>query len=311
MESDGSWQVEILTARFALGIKLDEVGGVDSGWGDPFVFNRSVGGNNAQGVFVDPSEWYKPAYEPELVPPANVMRGEGVDTLEEWFRWGEEWSMALKVYAGLTTKSRAFEIGCGLGRIAFPLRFQLLNGTYDGLDFYPHKIDFLRRRFQSRYPNFCFHHAESPRHNGSHSDLKFGFPDASFDTVYAASIFTSLKPDAAREYLREISRVLDPHGRAAIGVFILDHYDPRRARPLGFARPQFNFDHFPDRAHRDFAVSDPKTPAPLTAFTQNALLGFAAEAGLTLAEPCIPGLWSASSEKFRLAEDLLIFRHSG
>lgn len=38
----------------------------------------------------DQPESYQIAYEPELVPPLELMRQEGIDVLEEWFRRGEE-----------------------------------------------------------------------------------------------------------------------------------------------------------------------------------------------------------------------------
>jgi hypothetical protein len=31
---------------------------------------------------------YQIAYDPTLVPPLELMLPEGIDVLEEWFRWG-------------------------------------------------------------------------------------------------------------------------------------------------------------------------------------------------------------------------------
>jgi hypothetical protein len=33
------------------------------------------------------------AYAPELIPPIALMREEGIDVFEEWFRWGNEWGL--------------------------------------------------------------------------------------------------------------------------------------------------------------------------------------------------------------------------
>ena len=55
------------------------------------------------------------AYDPPLVPPLSLMRTEGIDVLEEWFRWGEEWSVLLRTSGGLRGRSDVLEIGCGLG----------------------------------------------------------------------------------------------------------------------------------------------------------------------------------------------------
>ena len=35
------------------------------------------------------------AYEPNLIPPLELMAQEGIVVLEDWFRWAEEWSMIL------------------------------------------------------------------------------------------------------------------------------------------------------------------------------------------------------------------------
>ena len=61
------------------------------------------------------------AYEPDLIPPLDLMRQEGVEVLEDWFAWASEWSMLLRVYGGMSSTSSVLEIGCGLGRIAFAL----------------------------------------------------------------------------------------------------------------------------------------------------------------------------------------------
>ena len=95
------------------------------------------------------------AYDPKLVPPLHLMRQEGIDVLEEWFRWGEEWSMLLRIYGRITSSSSILEIGCGLGRIAFSLRFVLsAEGSYEGFEICRNKVAFLERRFHRAYPNF-------------------------------------------------------------------------------------------------------------------------------------------------------------
>jgi len=97
------------------------------------------------------------AYEPELVPPPALMRTEGIEVLEEWFRWAEEWSMLLRVFGRIRRDSAVLEIGCGLGRVAFPLRYVLgPEGTYDGFEIVRQKVDFLQRAFTPAHPNFRF-----------------------------------------------------------------------------------------------------------------------------------------------------------
>jgi SAM-dependent methyltransferase len=307
MESDPCWRVEILTSRFALGVKMDETGGIDGDWGQPFVFDRSAAGKNRRGVWVEPHERYLTAFDPELLPPPDLMNTEGVQTLEEWFRWAERWVMVLKMHGGLRRNSRVLEIGCGLGRLAFRLRFELGDGSYDGFDDSASKINFLRGRFGSRYPNFKFHCVDIPKANHK----LFGWLRSSHLAVSAASVFTQLFPERARTCFREIRPVLRADGRAVIGAFLLDNFRRDRSRPLGCDKDSFDFHHFPDSAYPDsFAVPDPKNPKALTAYKQQTLVGFAAEAGLELAEPSIPGSWSGATDASLLVEDLLVFRRT-
>ena len=88
-------------------------------------------------------EWV--AYEPELLPPPALMRQEGITVLEDWFRWAEEWSMLLRAYGRLRHASDVLEIGCGLGRIAFAIRYLLTHGQYTGFEIVRSKVEFLDR----------------------------------------------------------------------------------------------------------------------------------------------------------------------
>jgi SAM-dependent methyltransferase len=244
------------------------------------------------------------------------MAKEGISTIEDWFRWAEEWAMTLKFFGAMKKSSRVLEVGCGLGRIAYPLRYQLLSGTYDGFDICAFKIDFLRMRFQSRYPNFQFVHADvhnteyNPEGRLRASDFRFPYADGAFDIVYAASVFTHLVPESARNYLQEISRVLQSQGRAVISVLLLDYFDRQRTRPFMFAHQFYDFHHYPDPKYPDsFAVSDPGNLEAVTAYRADVLLKFATDAGLQLVQPPIPGMWSGGTDSFVLPQDLMVFRH--
>jgi SAM-dependent methyltransferase len=178
------------------------------------------------------------AYEPELIPPPELMRREGVDVLEEWFRWAEEWSMVLRIYAGLTRHSHVLEVGCGLGRIAHGLRFILSPyGTYHGFDIVAQKIAFLEQSFTPKYRNFHFRLADvhnttyNPTGRFQGATFEFPYRDGEFDVVYAASVYTHLLPATAAQYLRESARVLKHGGRLVISVFLLDYYRREQERP--------------------------------------------------------------------------------
>lgn len=254
------------------------------------------------------------AYEPELVPPLALMREEGIDVLEEWFRWGEEWSMLLRVYGAIASDSHVMEIGCGLGRVAFPLRYVVGHaGRYEGFEVARHKVDWLQGTFQRAYPNFRFTWANvqntyyNPAGVVAARDYRFPYADASFDVAYAASVFTHMLPDAAAHYVRETARVLRPGGRALISCFLLDNYTPGAPRPYGFARADFNFDHAYGDYGDSFRVVVPDNPEQMTAYRLESLQQFAAQAGLAVSH-VLPGLWSGASKSWIGAQDVLVLK---
>ena len=259
------------------------------------------------------------AYEPELLPSLSRMAEEGIPVLEEWFRWGEEWSMLLRIYGKLGRRSRVLEIGCGQGRIAFPLRYILSkDGRYTGFDIDRRKLDFLWSTFQSAHPNFQFELADlrnsfyNPGGIQSPTEYRFPVDDGSQDLVFAASVFTHMLPENALHYFRESSRVLAPGGICVFSFFLLDHYVPHGDRPRPFDEPRFSFDHRPGEHGGDFAVVDPADPEKMTAYRSRLVERMAGQAGLQLSGEPRPGLWSGRCDNGILAQDLVILvPHAG
>jgi SAM-dependent methyltransferase len=246
------------------------------------------------------------------------MEREGITTLEEWFRWAEEWAMLLRVYGRLRRDATVLEIGCGLGRIAFPLRFALArSGRYIGFDITAWKIEFLQRTFTAAYPNFAFTLADilnthyNPGGTIAADAYRFPVADRAVDLVYAASVFTHMAPRNLAHYLRESARVLAPGGRCVFSFFLLDRYDPARPRPLGFGRPDFAFDHT-DPAYGDrFAMAFPDDPERMTAYRLPYVESLAADAGLELAGEPAPGVWSGADPRPVSAQDIVVLRRRG
>jgi SAM-dependent methyltransferase len=255
-------------------------------------------------------EWL--SYEPALLPPPALMRTEGIDVLEEWFRWGEEWSLLLRAYGALGAADRVLEIGCGLGRIAFPLRYVLSqNGRYTGFDITAEKIEFLGRAFTPAHPNFEFVLADvfnsyyNPAGAVRADAYRFPADDAAFDLVFAASVFTHMVPENAAHYFHETARVLKPGGRAVFSFFLLDHFRRESPRPHGFAKPAFDFAHEYLHHGDEFATVVPENPEQMTAYRLALVQRMASDAGLALSET-IPGLWSGTVERGVAAQDLVV-----
>lgn len=123
----------------------------------------------------------------------------------------------------------------------------------------------------------------------------FPYPDGRFDVVYAASVFTHMVPESTRNYFSESARVLKPGGRCLFSFFLLDHYRPGQRRPLGFVT-----------IAEDFAIADQANPERMTAYRLCLIEDFAARAGLRLAQPPLPGLWSDSTETWIGTQDVVV-----
>jgi hypothetical protein len=66
-------------------------------------------------------------------------------------------SMKIVPLSGSGRDSPVLEIGCGLGRLAYPLRWMLTDrGRYEGFDVVKLNIDFLQGGFQRHMPNLRF-----------------------------------------------------------------------------------------------------------------------------------------------------------
>ena len=259
-------------------------------------------------------EWV--AYEPKLVPSLTRMAAEGIDVLEEWFRWGEEWSMLLRVYGKLGSSSRVLEIGCGQGRVAFALRYINRAGTYVGFDIDREKIRFLEETFHPAHPNYEFVWADvrntfyNPAGKLAASDYRFPASDRSQDLVFAASVFTHMIPENSAHYFRESARVLAPGGRCVFSVFLLDNYVASRPRRTGFDNPRFEFNHPYGGFGQDFATVEPADPERMTAYRRTLIERLARDAGLRLVQEPLPGYWSGAFDTWIGAQDVVVLEGS-
>ena len=133
-------------------------------------------------------------------------------------------------------------------------------------------------------------------------DYRLPFSDASFDMVLLKSVFTHMLPDDLRGYLREVSRVIKPGGRAVISYFLLNE----ESRKVSAASPA------EVKISLDYAVAgDPlcrvntlEVPESAVGHDEERIRGYYRECALSIAEIAY-GDWCARPTLLGL-QDLVI-----
>jgi SAM-dependent methyltransferase len=252
---------------------------------------------------VRPKAWLHPEEE-QRVPPRELWIGPD-DSIHHYYRWIWEYLAYLTLLCELKRDGQVLELGCGHGRTARGLlEYLRAPGGYCGLDVDARRLADARERIERRYPNFRFIHADlwsadyNPRAVASAADYVFPFDDATFDVAYAASLFTHLLPDEARNYLGQTRRVLKRGGRALFSAFVLDHY----RGPGTSVSPLYEFHH---ELEPGVCVRDRAHPDALVGYSRAWLEEAVSRAGLRL-ERLIPGLWAEGPGFAVNEQDLLL-----
>lgn len=180
------------------------------------------------------------------LPPARLrgLVGES-DSVEEFLGVGRSLAGMMAALGLLDPGARILDVGCGCGRAALQLRSTRL-GSYRGFDRNPELVAWAQENIAAHDPRFEFRciPVASPYdaydgHQGTlrAEDLVFPYPDASFDVVLLASVFTHLPTTATRRYLAEAARVLVPGGRL-LASWYLTSGPSERVEGLGFHHPR-------------------------------------------------------------------------
>lgn len=113
---------------------------------------------------------------------------------------------------------RIADIGCGDGNLAAEFIEHHPEIQFIGVDVKYKNINALNRRF--RGSNYRFVHVDvandqyNPNGELSPEEFEFPFDSGYFDLVIIHSVFTHMRPATIRNYLAELSRILDDDGIA-------------------------------------------------------------------------------------------------
>jgi SAM-dependent methyltransferase len=172
------------------------------------------------------------------------------------------------------------DLGCGCGRIAAHFAEDFA-GEYHGLDIVKPMIDWCRDNITEHHQNFHFHHADLANTcyqggSGDAATYAFPFPDKTFDVVFATSVFTHLLPPSAKNYAREIARIMKPGGRAMMSFYLLTDEWRRRVAAGEALFPTFAYELDGCR------VWDDKQPEVIVGYEESAARFMLADAGLPI-----------------------------
>ncbi|MFN3913184.1 methyltransferase domain-containing protein [Hyphomonas sp.] len=224
----------------------------------------------------------------------------------EFHQVGAYYLNELTRLAGLAPQHHVLDIGCGTGRVAFPLAgFLSREGLYTGFDISAGGLAWMIRHLPPSEAGFRICRADirnteyRPQGAVLASNYRFPVSGSSVDVAFATSVFTHLLPLDSAAYLAELGRTLKPGGRAYVTAFPMTEARWKRA---GEGQSYFPFQRYEEGAY----VASPDVPEATIAFDERLFLDWIAAAGLELDRPIEWGGWC--KETARGFQDVLILK---
>jgi SAM-dependent methyltransferase len=131
----------------------------------------------------------------------------------------------------LNPDSRVLDIGCGLGRVAYPLAYYLKNGRYVGLEVVKDSVEFCQKNIAPiAAPNVDFEFIHTDIHNTFYNSsakddlINYNFPDlGEFDVVFMSSVCTHLINEDLLHYFKLVQKWTRSGGDFLATWFLIDN----------------------------------------------------------------------------------------
>jgi SAM-dependent methyltransferase len=219
---------------------------------------------------------------------------------------GQEFLRHFVDVGGLKRDDDVLDVGCGIGRMAIPLTGYLAaGGSYRGFDIVPKGVRWCQKHITPRYPNFQFEAFDlrntlyNRTATSDAANFRFPYRGASFDFVFATSVFTHLLPDAMRNYVGQIARVLRP-GKTTLTTWLLLNPETRRGAAKNPGALTFKHDK------GEYAVDDDRVPEAVTAYREEVAREVFAANDLDIQQIYF-GSWSGRTESVS-GQDIIVAR---
>jgi SAM-dependent methyltransferase len=264
-------------------------------------------GRTAAFAALEPLDWAARAVNGKRdLPPLRLRRYVG--PLRSFESSGAEFMSYCRLLLELQPDSRVLDVGCGCGLMALKLKNYLdAPGRYTGLDIHGPSVEWCQRSIAPAYPNFKFaridvrNDAYNPGGQHAPEEYVFPFADGSFDAVLLKSVFTHLRPGAVENYMKEVARLLSPHGRALATFFLLNERQETLRRE---GSNQIDFRH----GEGIWRYTYRESPESAVAYNENFVIELLDRHGLALKRPVVYGRWSGRREGLSFQDMLVLGR---
>jgi SAM-dependent methyltransferase len=158
---------------------------------------------------------------------------------------GAEFLVTLVDFGGLGRQDRILDFGCGYGRIALALNYYLgPDARYSGVDVSRPSIQWCNDIIAAKDPRYVFKHLDvaheiyNPTGFALPASTPLPYDTASFDFIFATSVFTHMDKEMFAHFFGKLGRLLAPGGRLLLTAFLVNE----RNRDVFCTGPRFVFD---------------------------------------------------------------------